>query len=185
VSSFCRQCLEERPLDQFRGGKCEECYGEEWPAIDCPERATIRAKLPHVTDDDVRAYHLYGRPERDRSPEERRWLADYAPAAPIAPELPDFVDGHHVGEVGKRCDLTVTVLNVHEFEPGHYGQRFLVRMVAECGANVVWFTGENLALDDGVTYRVRATIREHIVYQGRRQTVVARVTVVEEADDRR
>lgn len=182
---ICVNCFEDRPLDIHVDGRCEQCRGEETPAIECDERATIRAKGNAVTPDDVRAYHLYGRPERDRSVADAAWLAGYESAAkpaPVADALPEFVDGVFVGDVGVRSEMVVTVLGVIELEPGDYGRRFLVRMQEQGGALVVWFTGEGLALDDGKTYRVKATVRAHDVYQGRRQTVVQRVSTLEEVN---
>lgn len=180
--THCVRCFEARPLDVFVDGVCEACNGEV-PAVECDERATIRAQALH-TADDIRAYHIYGRPERDRSEAEREWLVRYEKEslvglADTAPAIPEFIDGTFFGTVGKREDATITVLGVTELEPGDYGRRFLVRMREAGGADVVWFTGEGLNLDDDVTYRVRATIKNHEVYRGRRQTVVQRVTVVE------
>jgi len=182
---FCIKCSEERPLDVYVNGQCQECSGHDPPAVECEERVTIRGKGVTITARDVQAYHLYGRPERDRSPAEQEWLRRYAAEqtaiAPVTSEtLPEYIEGTWCGEKGSRCDLTVTVERVTELEPGDYGKRFLVHMVEASGATVVWFTGENLNLYDGVTYKVRATVKAHEVYRGRRQTVVQRLTVVEE-----
>ncbi len=88
----------------------------------------------------------------------------------------------HLGTVGERrlFELTVTSirsLGIQEFN-GKASERFLCKMVDPHGNDVVWFTGENLALDEGVTYTVKATVTKHDEYQGRKQTLVNRLADV-------
>lgn len=182
---YCDVCFEHKPLAVFVVGACEDCRGEDVPACENEDRARIR-RLTLVTPRDVRAYHLLGRPERDRSDEEQAFLLAYLVDAEVKPHtddgLPEYVAGKHVGDVGGRAELSVRVVSVIELEPGDFGRRFLCRMETEDGADVVWFTGENLALNEGDVVTVRATVKAHETYRGRKQTVVQRLNVVKKQE---
>lgn len=183
---YCDSCFEHKPLAVFVGGDCEDCRGEDVPACENEDRARIR-RLTLVTPRDVRAYHLLGRPERDRSDAESAFLLAYLVDAEVKPHtddgLPEYVAGRHVGDVRGRVELPVRVTAVIELEPGDFGRRFLCRMEAEDGADVVWFTGENLALNEGDSVTARMTVKAHEVYRGRKQTVVERVNVVKKKQE--
>lgn len=85
-----------------------------------------------------------------------------------------------VGTVGKRDQYRVRVEKLIPIE-GPYGTRVVTRMAAwddarNCFANdMVWFASGHHDFEEGGVYLVRATVKEHGVYNGRRQTVVARV----------
>ena len=181
---YCDGCYDHKPLAVFVGGVCEDCRGEDVPACECPERARIR-KLTLVTPRDIRAYHLLGRPDRDRTDEEQAFLVRYLVETTLKEDdgVPEYVAGAHVGDVGKRIEVRVKVAGVTELPPGDFGRRFLCRMETEAGDDVVWFTGENLALNEGDEVLVRATVKAHEVYRGRRQTVVQRLNVVDTQGD--
>lgn len=89
-------------------------------------------------------------------------------------------DSQHVGAVGDRIELTVTVEKIHEFE-GSYGVVGIHKMTDENGNDITWFaSGKNWLDDDGVkTYRIAATVKNHGEYNGRLQTLVTRVKVLE------
>jgi len=178
---MCHGCLSVDPLLRLVSGLCEPCRGVEEPAAENDERAAIRAKGLAATDSDVRAYHLLGRPERDLSPDELAdltvWRAIRAPAT--EPQPARYEAGGHVGSVGTRVEVRVTVTKVAELEPGDYGRRFLCRMRTADGDDVVWFTGEGLTLKEQDDATIRGTVKEHGAYLGRKQTVVQRVKVTE------
>lgn len=181
--AYCDKCFDHKPLDVYVKGVCEACRGADQPACECPERVRIRA-LALIRPDDVTAYHLLGRPERDRNAEEQGWLARYLertrPAEEVTDGVPQHVAGAHVGTEGSRVEALVRCVKVVELEPGDFGRRFLCKMERqEDQADIVWFTGEGLSMYDNGEYTIRGTVKKHEVYLGRKQTVVQRVKVLQ------
>lgn len=87
-------------------------------------------------------------------------------------------ESRHVGRIGERVELTVTVERIIEHE-GMYGCVGIHKMLDQDGNDLVWFaSGSNWLDDDGVeTYRIVGTVKSHGEYQGRAQTVLNRVRV--------
>jgi hypothetical protein len=98
----------------------------------------------------------------------------------------------HIGEVGKRIELTVRYERTHSWD-GLYGPTQLVRFDHE-GSALVWKTsgwlpGVDVAhvdgweaqrpMPEGAVLRIRATVKKHDEYRGGRQTVLTRVKVLE------
>lgn len=82
----------------------------------------------------------------------------------------------HFGEVGQRLDFYVKLLNVFTSE-GFYGTTYIHKMATSEGNAVIWFASSNPGMEQGVAYKVSATIKEHGVRYGVKQTVVSRVVV--------
>jgi len=86
------------------------------------------------------------------------------------------------GEPKERLDLTVKVLNTFEKE-SYYGLTTIVKMVTATGHRVVWFaSGYANSMEQGRTYKVKATVKKHNEWKGNKETVVNRVKVTEELD---
>lgn len=84
---------------------------------------------------------------------------------------------NHVGAIGERLTLTVTVEKIIVTE-GYYGQTGIHKMVDENGSDLVWFASSGTWLEEGKTYTVQATVKSHGAFNGRNQTVVNRVKEV-------
>jgi hypothetical protein len=82
----------------------------------------------------------------------------------------------HVGTVGERLDLTLTVRGAKHLE-SQYGTTTLVRFEDESGNALVWFASGWRQYEDGDTCSVRATIKEHGSFNGHPQTVLTRCVV--------
>lgn len=82
----------------------------------------------------------------------------------------------HVGTVGKREDFRVTVDGITTHE-GQYGTTYIVRMTDAAGNALVWFAS-NPGLDEGKTYTLKATVKEHGEFNGAKQTIISRGKVV-------
>ena len=84
------------------------------------------------------------------------------------------------GEKKERLELTVKVLNTFEKE-GYYGLMTIVKMVTNNGLRAVWFaSGYANEMEQGKTYKVKATIKDHNEWKDMKETVVNRVKVIEE-----
>lgn len=90
-----------------------------------------------------------------------------------------------VGTPGKREEFTVLVERIITIE-GAYGTTGLHKMIDQDGNALVWFASESGNwLTEGHTYRVKATVKPadkkgHDTYNGRKQTNLTRVSVVED-----
>lgn len=83
----------------------------------------------------------------------------------------------HIGTIGKREVMTLTVEKIIETE-GRYGFTAIHRMVDGAGNSVIWFASDgSSSMNEGETYEVKATVKKHDEYKGRKQTVVNRVAV--------
>lgn len=85
------------------------------------------------------------------------------------------------GEVGKRLDFPVLCEKVLSLE-GDYGVTGLHILVhAETGEAFSWFaSGSAEWLEEGNAYKVRATVKSHDIYRGKKRTVLSRVSILEE-----
>jgi uncharacterized protein (DUF2147 family) len=84
--------------------------------------------------------------------------------------------GNHVGTVGEReVFADVNCVSVKSLGVGEYGERFLVKFLTPAGDTLVWFTGEGgFDAEEGRTYTIKATVKEHSEYNGLRQTIITR-----------
>lgn len=88
----------------------------------------------------------------------------------------------HVGEVGKRSEMILT-LHAIRYLDGIYGTVDLHIMEDQDGNAVRWFANTNSGMEKGRTYKVMATVKKHDEYDGCKQTMVNRVKVIEEITD--
>lgn len=84
----------------------------------------------------------------------------------------------HIGQIGERLDLSLTVRRVIDIEVDSYRSRYpetlkITIMEDESGNVVVWKTTSH-RLPEGATFRIRGTVKEHGEYEGIKQTVLTR-----------
>lgn len=97
------------------------------------------------------------------------WLTNKAPEPSLTPA------GVHLGTVGERIDLKVTVTRINGPFAGEFGDSYLCIMETEDQNRVIWWTGENLSFEEGHPYTIRGTVKKHDEYDGRKQTQLTRV----------
>jgi hypothetical protein len=85
-----------------------------------------------------------------------------------------------VGAVGDKVSLTLTVERIIVLHSEFYGNNYITISRDEQG-NVVTYKGRTDLGAIGDTVTVKASIKEHTVYNGIKQTVIQRPKVVEEA----
>ena len=79
------------------------------------------------------------------------------------------------GEIGERIERTVKVLSVKEIH-SNYGTSFLHQFETEDGNLLTWFTQSlKQNFEEGEECIIRATVKEHKTFRGKKQTVVNRV----------
>lgn len=89
------------------------------------------------------------------------------------------VTGEHVGTVGVRSDFFgLTCVLVKSLGLSDYGERFIIKFTDAAGNEYVWFTGEGTKFgpEEGQTYDITATVKEHGEYRKKRNTVITRVS---------
>ncbi len=91
---------------------------------------------------------------------------------------------NYVGTVGERQLFTVKVGRIREIS-SDFGVSYLHMMTDEAGNDIKWFGSHRLyhpgddykMVDDGDTIVIKATVKAHQEYQGRKQTLVNRAEV--------
>ena len=84
----------------------------------------------------------------------------------------------YVGEVGQRIDIEATVTFVMGFD-GFYGTTYINTLVDRDG-NVFVYKGKHLA-SKGDQVTLKATVKDHSVYKGTKQTVINRPKISRES----
>lgn len=81
----------------------------------------------------------------------------------------------HVGAVGSKLDVAVTVERVSSFDT-EYGTLFVNSMRTAEGAVLVWRTGKSVG-SVGARITIRGTIKAHSEYKGTAQTELTRCKI--------
>ena len=77
------------------------------------------------------------------------------------------------GAIGDRLDLELTVQKVITLDSGYYGPSIFHLFIDAAGNEYTWTTGSK-TLEEGTTYSLRGTVKEHKVYHNSKQTVLTR-----------
>lgn len=83
----------------------------------------------------------------------------------------------HVGTVGERIPLTLTLLKDITIDGGQYGPKHLY-IFQDTNLNVFSWLTQAKVLRPGVTYNLKGTIAAHETYRGERQTRLQRCTLL-------
>ena len=84
-------------------------------------------------------------------------------------------ESQHVGTVGQRLELSLTVISVNTRETA-WGVSHIHKLSDSDGNLFVWFSS-NLSLETGRTYSLKGTIKAHNEFRGVKETQLTRVTV--------
>jgi hypothetical protein len=93
-----------------------------------------------------------------------------------APKLPDTrPPSNHLGTIGERLTLTVTVEFIKRIDHGDFDPpTYLHVMTDEQGNDLRWFSSAGALCEKGTKITIRGTVKKHEVYQGRKQTMLSR-----------
>jgi len=94
--------------------------------------------------------------------------------------LAERATGEFLGTVGERRTGTARIGTVVRQYPDHPkgGPQYRVYLTID-GRECRWWTGESCWCDDGEEAEVKYTVKRHAVYEGRRVTVVSRVSRID------
>lgn len=159
----------------------DEC-GEKDLAVAEAALEWIRAKKPEVDTLNDYLYNLLVVCSQDRIPRKHFGLACSLIPTHLR-ELDQMIErekkaslppSQHFGTIKKREVFELTVTGVNYFD-GEYGVTTFIRFMDKNGNVAVWkASGQKDDLERGVTYRVKATVKEHGEYKGTKQTVLTR-----------
>lgn len=83
------------------------------------------------------------------------------------------------GEVKKRYELKLKCVFLKEFET-QYGVTTLFKFVDEDDRLFTWFASNDPGIDQGETYNLKGTIKDHDEYRGQKQTILTRCSLIKE-----
>lgn len=84
-----------------------------------------------------------------------------------------------VGQVKERIKgLELILEKVIFLGYGSFGANYLHLMKDECGNVFSWITGNKMGVDEGSNIKIDASVKEHKVYNGVKQTVLTRAKVI-------
>ena len=100
---------------------------------------------------------------------------------PARQALKDQICDEHFGTIKKREEFELQVVFVKVID-GHYGITTMVKFVDQQNRQAIWWASGNKE-DMFVTdewYRVKATVKDHGEYEGKKQTIINRVEILNE-----
>jgi len=83
-----------------------------------------------------------------------------------------------VGTIGQKIEMELTYVKGISFQ-SYYGTSFIDIFNDEKGNTFVWITSKYIDIIEGMTYKVKGTIKEHKDYNGTNQTVLTRCKIKE------
>lgn len=188
--SHCKQCFASTRVF----GICTECNPKPGALVQDPTLRwfldTLAEAVEHsLTDDQCGLIQAAAKGQLLGGHLLEKVRVEEGAAAKFAASPEASASGAYVGTPPKgRWEGTVLCERVIPLGPGEYGERFLLIFTTETedgtDATLVWFTGEGGKFDpqEGESYMIRATVKEHKVYNGVRQTVIQRPKQLEEED---
>ncbi len=88
----------------------------------------------------------------------------------------------HLGEVKNRVETVVKCTRIR-YTDGFYGTVCIHTMRDLEGRTIIWFANADAKMEKGNTYKIRATVKKHDEYKDWKQTIVSRLTVIEEVEN--
>jgi len=89
----------------------------------------------------------------------------------------NYANSDFVGKVKDRICINVNVNRKNKIS-SDFGTTIIHHMTDDHGNYLVWFCTSDNDLDEGQSYNVKATIKKHDLYNGVKQTLVNRVSVI-------
>ena len=93
----------------------------------------------------------------------------------LAEKKVSILNSVYVGNVGERNTFSLVLKFQKRFE-SFYGDKWLNKFVDQNGNDFVYF-GNHMDLEKGEVARIKATIKEHKIYEGVKQTIIQRLKI--------
>lgn len=130
--------------------------------------------LPQTLPSGITPIQLYW---SDVSTDDNTLKSEAAIANHLASLLYDPSPSQHVGSVGERLTLTLTLLKDITIDGGQYGPKHFY-IFKDMNENVFSWTTQAKVLIPGCTYDLKGTVKEHVRYKGEAQTALLRCTLL-------
>tara|TARA_R100000664_G_C2707984_1_gene105833 strand:- start:313 stop:852 length:540 start_codon:yes stop_codon:yes gene_type:complete len=93
----------------------------------------------------------------------------------LAEKKVSILNSVYVGNIGERNTFSLVLKFQKRFE-SFYGDKWLNKFVDHNGNDFVYF-GNYVDLEKGEVARIKATIKEHKIYEGVKQTIIQRLKI--------
>ena len=96
-------------------------------------------------------------------------------------ELAPKTESEYIGKVGEKIEVEAVFEKKFTYETNYtyYGETNYILKFKANGNTVVWKTSSWQDLEEGKTYKVKGTVKEHSEYRGDKQTVLTRCKITE------
>lgn len=130
--------------------------------------------LPQILPSGITPIQLYW---NDVSTDDNTLKSETAIANHLASLLYDPSPSQHVGSIGERLTLTLTLLKDITIDGGQYGPKHFY-IFKDANENVFTWTTQAKVLSVGTEYDLKGTVKEHVRYKGEAQTALLRCTLL-------
>ena len=114
-----------------------------------------------------------------------RKARELAEKSAAATEAAEKATSGFYGDIGQRYTLTLTVMAISEFKnTGGFGPEVKQVLKFKDGDNNVftWFPSKYVSAEIGDVYQVKATVKKHDEWRGRKQTLLTRCMLMEKVE---
>lgn len=88
----------------------------------------------------------------------------------------DESSSRHIGNIGERLELQLTLVKAVKLEDGFYGPKMLYIFKDADDNQLVWYTTPR-EFEEGKSYNVRGTVKAHSIYKNIKQTELTRCMI--------
>lgn len=145
--------------------------------------ALIEAAKPHMNDAFIA--DVMNRALAKNLITEKQAAAVQTAIAKIEAERTKRAASGHVGEVGKRIEIAVTVERIaHYVRPSFAGygtETVAIITMRDSAGNAIVSKSSSFRAEKDEAFTIRATVKEHGEYNGEKQTIVQRVAILKQA----
>ena len=92
-----------------------------------------------------------------------------------AKKAADSKPSEFVGNVGEKIDIVAKIVKVHPYQ-SQYGTTYIYTMQDQTGNNFLWFSSNDLNLEIGTEYKIKATVKQHQLskFNQQKETILTR-----------
>lgn len=142
----------------------------------------IARTAPHMDNEFI--YDVMTRATANSQISEKQTAAVMASVERIEAQVVTAANSRHVGKVGERLEVAVTVERVISFSRPRFNAPWLEETLSivtmrDAAGNAIVSKSTSFYAAKGETMMIRATVKDHSEYNGEQQTIVSRIKVRE------
>jgi hypothetical protein len=169
----CDKCNGQGVIDIYRhnaNGICFDCYGDKVTRFRLYTEKQVASQLRRIAKAEKQ--------KDGRAQINQEIAALYAIKQSVRQgfwniaKLRERAESEHIGKIGQRIEIDATMIVCIGFD-NFYGTTYINTM-KDADGNVFVYKGSNRLAKNGEKVSIKATVKEHGVYKGVKQTVVNR-----------